>query len=72
LQAIVVLSARTHPPEVVDQIVEDSLSEASAAKLTWQKEWMLEDLSTSAAEIRVPTLATKASERCLVVHGESL
>lgn len=56
LQTIAFLSAHTLPPETVDQIVEDSLSGAPAAKLAWPNEGMLEDISAAATAIRVPTM----------------
>lgn len=56
VQTVAFLSAHTHPPEIVDQIVEDSLSGAPAAKLAWPNEGMVEDISAEAAEIQVPTL----------------
>jgi len=60
LQTIAFLSSRTPSPETVEQIVEDSLSGAPAAKLAWPKEGMVEDISATAAQIRVPTIVIAA------------
>jgi len=59
-QTIAFLSSRSHPPSIVDQIVEDSLSAAPAAKLAWPLHGMLEDISAAAAQIRVPTIVIAA------------
>jgi pimeloyl-ACP methyl ester carboxylesterase len=56
LQAIAFLSARTPEPEVVEQIVEDSLSGAPEAKLAWPTSGILEDISSEVTRITVPTL----------------
>ncbi len=56
LQAIAFLSARTPEPDVVEQIVEDSLSGVPAAKLAWPTSGILEDISSEASRIAVPTL----------------
>lgn len=56
LQTIGFLSAHTHPQQTIEQIVEDSLSGASAARLAWPNEGMLEDISAAVATIQVPTV----------------
>lgn len=60
LQTIRFLSSRTPSPEMIEQIVEDSLSGNPAAKLAWPSEGMLEDISLAAEEIRVPTIVIAA------------
>ncbi len=56
LQAVALLSARIPEPHIVEQIVEDSLSGVPEAKLAWPTSGMLEDLSSEASRIAVPTL----------------
>jgi 3-oxoadipate enol-lactonase len=56
LQTIAFLSARTPDAETVEQIVEDSLSGAPAAKLAWPTSAIREDISAEVPHIAVPTL----------------
>jgi pimeloyl-ACP methyl ester carboxylesterase len=56
LQTIAFLSARMPEPDIVAQIVEDSLSGAPAAKLAWPTSGILEDISSEVSQIAVPTL----------------
>jgi len=56
LQTIAFLSARTPEPDVVEQIVEDSLSGVPEAKLAWPTSAILEDISSETSRIAVPTL----------------
>ena len=56
LQTIAFLSARTPEPEVVQQIIEDSLSGVPEAKLAWPTSAILEDISSEVPKIAVPTL----------------
>jgi pimeloyl-ACP methyl ester carboxylesterase len=56
LQTIAFLTARTPDAKTVEQIVEDSLSGVSAAKLAWPTSSMLEDISPEVSKIAVPTL----------------
>jgi pimeloyl-ACP methyl ester carboxylesterase len=60
LQTISFLSSGRPSPEIIDQIVEDSLSGAPGAKLAWPNEGMVEDISAAAAQIRVPTIVIAA------------
>lgn len=56
LKTIAFLSARTPAPEIVEQIVEDSLSGTNEAKLAWPTSAILEDISADVPRIEVPTL----------------
>jgi 3-oxoadipate enol-lactonase len=56
LQTIRFLSARMPPPEIVEQIVEDSMSGSQAATLAYPTSSILEDISSAVAKIAVPTL----------------
>jgi pimeloyl-ACP methyl ester carboxylesterase len=56
LQAIAFLSAHTLESDVVEQIVEDSLSGVPEAKLAWPTSAILEDISSNTLQITVPTL----------------
>lgn len=56
LQTIAFLSSRAPEPAVVEQIVEDSLSGVPEAKLAWPTSAILEDISSEALRIAVPTL----------------
>jgi pimeloyl-ACP methyl ester carboxylesterase len=56
LQTIAFLSARTPVPEIVEQIVEDSLSGVPDAKLAWPTSAIREDISAEVPHIAVPTL----------------
>ena len=56
LQSVGFLTARPPAPELVEQIVEDSLSGSKEAKLAWPTASILEDISSSVALINVPTL----------------
>jgi pimeloyl-ACP methyl ester carboxylesterase len=56
LSAMAFLSARTPDPEIVEQIVEDSLSGVPEAKLAWPNSAIREDISAEVARIAVPTL----------------
>jgi 3-oxoadipate enol-lactonase len=56
LQTIRFLSARMPPPEIVEQIVEDSMSGSRAATLAYPTSSILEDISSEVRKIAVPTL----------------
>jgi len=56
LQTIRLLSARMPPPEIVEQIVEDSMSGSAAATLAYPTSSILEDISSEVPRIAVPTL----------------
>jgi 3-oxoadipate enol-lactonase len=56
LQTIRLLSARMPPPEIVEQIVEDSMSGSRAATLAYPTSSILEDISSEVWKIAVPTL----------------
>lgn len=56
LQTIRLLSARMPPPEIVEQIVEDSMSGSRAATLAYPTSSILEDISHEVPKIAVPTL----------------
>ncbi|SFS08118.1 Pimeloyl-ACP methyl ester carboxylesterase [Granulicella pectinivorans] len=56
LQAISLLSAKSHAPDIVEGIVEDSLSGSPAATQAWPTIGILEDISSDASKIIVPTL----------------
>jgi len=56
LQTIAFLSASVPKPAVTEQIVEDSLSGATQAKLAWPTEAILEDISSEVSRIAVPVL----------------
>lgn len=56
LQTIHFLSARTPSPEIVEQIVEDSMSGAREARLAYPTASILEDISSEVPKISVPTL----------------
>ena len=56
LETIGFLCARIPPAELVEQIVEDSLSGTPEAKLAWPTHGMAEDISTQVEDIVVPTL----------------
>lgn len=56
LQTIRFLSARMPPPEIVEQIVEDSMSGSRAATLAYPTSSILEDISHEVPKIAVPTL----------------
>jgi pimeloyl-ACP methyl ester carboxylesterase len=56
LQTIAFLTARMPAPEIVEQIVEDSLSGAAEAKLAWPTKAILEDISEEVSKISVPTM----------------
>ena len=56
LQTIGFLTARLPSPEIVEQIIEDSLSGAPEAKRAWPETAILEDISGELAKISVPTL----------------
>jgi 3-oxoadipate enol-lactonase len=56
LQTINFLSARTPSPEIVEQIVEDSMSGSREATLAYPTASILEDISPEVSKISVPTL----------------
>jgi 3-oxoadipate enol-lactonase len=56
LQTIRLLSARMPPPEIVEQIVEDSMSGSPAATMAYPTSSILEDISSEVPKIAVPTL----------------
>lgn len=56
VQTIGFLSARTPAPEIVEQIVKDSMGGSAEAKLAWPTEAILEDISAEISKITVPTL----------------
>lgn len=56
LQTIRLLSARMPPPELVEQIVEDSMSGSRAATLAYPTSSIFEDISHEVPKIAVPTL----------------
>jgi hypothetical protein len=56
LQTISFLSARTPSPDIVGQIVEDSMSGSRVATMAFPMGSILEDISSEASKIRVPTL----------------
>jgi len=56
LQTISFLSARTPSPEIVEQIVEDSMSGSREATLAYPMASILEDISAEVSKISVPTL----------------
>jgi pimeloyl-ACP methyl ester carboxylesterase len=56
LQTISFLSARTPSPDIVEQIVEDSMSGSREATMAFPTGSILEDISSDASKIRVPTL----------------
>lgn len=56
LQTIQFLTARPPSPEIVEQIVEDSMSGSRRATLAYPTLSILEDISSEVAKIAVPTL----------------
>jgi pimeloyl-ACP methyl ester carboxylesterase len=56
LQAIAFLTARPPAAEIVEQIVEDSLSGSPGAKFAWPAETIAEDISAEVSRIATPTL----------------
>jgi pimeloyl-ACP methyl ester carboxylesterase len=56
LQAIAFLTARPPAPEIVEQIVEDSLRGSPGAKVAWPTQAITEDISAEVSKIAVPTL----------------
>ena len=56
LKTIEFLCAKMSSPELVEQIVADSLSGSSEAKSAWPTQGMFEDISVNVAQIAVPTL----------------
>ena len=56
LQTISFLSARTPSPDIVEQIVEDSMSGSREATMAFPTGSILEDISSEASKIGVPTL----------------
>jgi len=56
LQSVGFLTARPPVPELVEQIVADSLSGSKEAKLAWPTASILEDISSKVVLINVPTL----------------
>jgi pimeloyl-ACP methyl ester carboxylesterase len=56
LQTISFLSARTPSPDIVEQIVEDSMSGCREATLAYPTASILEDISSEVSKISVPTL----------------
>jgi pimeloyl-ACP methyl ester carboxylesterase len=56
LGTIAFLCARTPEPQIVEQIIKDSLSGAPEAKLAWPTSAILEDISSEVAKIEIPTI----------------
>jgi pimeloyl-ACP methyl ester carboxylesterase len=56
LQAISFLNARTPSPDIVEQIIEDSMSGSREATLAYPTGSILEDISSEVSKISVPTL----------------
>ncbi len=56
VQTIGFLSAKIPCPEVLEQIVEDSLSGSPAATIAWPMSGIVEDISSEVSKIAVPTL----------------
>jgi pimeloyl-ACP methyl ester carboxylesterase len=56
LRTIAFLTVHMPEPEIVAQIVEDSLSGIRGAKLAWPTSGILEDISSGISQIVVPTL----------------
>jgi 3-oxoadipate enol-lactonase len=56
LQTISFLSARTPSPEIVEQIIEDSMSGSREATLAYPTASILEDISSEVSKINIPTL----------------
>ncbi len=56
VQTIGFLSAKPPTREILEQIVEDSLSGSSTAKIAWPTVGIVEDLSLEVSRIAVPTL----------------
>lgn len=56
IQTLDFLSARTPSPEILEQVVEDSLGASREAVLAWPTGALLEDISTEVPKITVPTL----------------
>jgi 3-oxoadipate enol-lactonase len=56
LQTLGFLSARTPSPDIVEQIVEDSLAGSAEAKCAWLRSGREEDISSEVGKIAVPTL----------------
>jgi len=56
LQTIGFLSAKSAAPEILEQIIEDSLSGSPAATRAWPRIGILEDISEDVSKIDVPTL----------------
>ena len=56
LQTVSLLSARTPSPEIMEQIVEDSMSGSREATLAYPTASILEDISSEVSKINVPTL----------------
>jgi 3-oxoadipate enol-lactonase len=56
LQAIGVLTARTPSAEIVEQIVEDSMSGSREATMAFPTSLIFEDISAAVSKINVPTL----------------
>ncbi len=62
VQTIRFLSAKTPSPEILEQIIEDSLSGSPAATIAWPTLGIVEDISYEVSKIAVPTLVL-AGER---------
>ena len=56
LRTTAFLSARTPPPEIVEQIVEDSMSGSREATVAYPTASILEDISSEVPKIAVPAL----------------
>ena len=56
IQTLGFLSAATPGPEILEQVVEDSLSGSREAVLAWPNGALLEDISSEVSKINVPTL----------------
>ena len=62
IQTLGFLSARTPSPEILEQIVEDSLGASREAVLAWPTVALLEDISAELSKISVPTLILAGEE----------
>jgi len=62
VQTIGFLSAKTPSPEILEQLVEDSLSGSPAATIAWPTSGIVEDISSEVYKISIPTLVL-AGER---------
>ncbi len=56
IQTVGFLTARLPAPEILEQIIEDSLGASREAVLAWPTSSLLEDISAEVPKIDVPTL----------------